>query len=66
MRSRGTSTAAGRWANESLYVKTITLSHAVELSEIVGVDLQTTFTGGYERRQLEPGTRDRQSNRRRG
>src|SRR5215813_1865825 len=34
------------WTNNSMHVETITLDHAVDPSEIVEVDLETTFTGG--------------------
>ncbi len=34
------------WHNESMHVETITLERAVDISDIVEVDLQTTFTGG--------------------
>jgi len=34
------------WANNSMHVQTITLDHAVDPSDIVEVDLKTTFTGG--------------------
>jgi len=34
------------WKNNSMHVETITLDSAVDPSEIVGVELHTTFTGG--------------------
>jgi len=34
------------WGNNSNHVETITLSHAVAPSDILEVELQTTFTGG--------------------
>ena len=34
------------WQNESLHVERITLDHAADPSDIVEVDLETTFTGG--------------------
>jgi len=34
------------WTNNSMHVETITLDHVVDPSDIVEVDLKTTFTGG--------------------
>jgi len=34
------------WTNGSTHIETITLNHAVDPSNIVEVDLETTFGGG--------------------